>query len=219
MKIAAIGSPARLDELNSILLNVGLTYTRLESTKNIHTQGYDCVFDLNFDDTLSGIDDYLLLPSSTLLFLSGVKMQIQKDLPKKLWSQTISINALSSFLKRNSLEYATLIETFDESIIKQLGWTEANKVDSRLGLASPRIICMIINEAYFTVQEGTANKEDIDKGMKLGTAYPHGPFEWCEMIGIKDVYEVLNALYKDTSDERYKICSMLKTQYYESIAQ
>ncbi len=219
MKIAAIGTPARLEELNSILSTVGLTYTRLESTKNIHSLGYDCVFDLNFDDSFNGVDDYLLLPQNTLLFLSGVKLQIQKDLPKKLWSQTIAINALNSFLKRSSLEYATLIDGFDDACIKQLGWTDAHRVDSRVGLTSPRIVCMIINEAYFTVQEGTANQEDIDKGMKLGTAYPYGPFEWCNMIGVKDVYEVLDALFKDTSDERYKICSKLKTQYFESIAQ
>jgi 3-hydroxybutyryl-CoA dehydrogenase len=54
--------------------------------------------------------------------------------------------------------------------------------------------------------------------MKLGTAYPHGPFEWAEMIGIKHVFEVLNALYLDTHDDRYKICSLLKTEYLNSQA-
>lgn len=77
---------------------------------------------------------------------------------------------------------------------------------------------MIINEAYFTVQEGTASKTDIDLGMKLGTAYPKGPFEWCEEIGIANVYETLAALYEDTGDERYKICPMLKTEYLKSLA-
>jgi 3-hydroxybutyryl-CoA dehydrogenase len=49
--------------------------------------------------------------------------------------------------------------------------------------------------------------------MKLGTAYPHGPFEWCDKIGIVNVYEILNAMAADTHDERYKICSLLKTEY------
>ncbi len=80
-------------------------------------------------------------------------------------------------------------------------------------MVSPRIVCMIINEAYFTLQEGTANKEDIDKGMKLGTAYPHGPFEWCNLIGIENVYTILKGMAEDTHDERYKICSLLKTDY------
>ncbi len=218
MKIAAIGTPEKLEELNSILSTVGLSYTRLESTKNIHTGGYDFVFDLNFDDCIAGIEDYLLLPESTFIFLSGVKVQIEATLPKKLWKNVVFINAMRSFLKRTSIEYSTLSESFDSLVFLKLGWKESNAVDSRLGMVSPRIICMIINEAFFTVQEGTANVDDINKGMKLGTAYPHGPFEWCDMIGIKDVYETLNALYNDTHDERYKICSSLKTAYLKSLS-
>ncbi|MFM6983165.1 MAG: 3-hydroxyacyl-CoA dehydrogenase family protein [Chitinophagaceae bacterium] len=218
MKIAAIGTPEKLEELNSILSTVELSYTRLESTKNIHTGGYDFVFDLNFDDCVAGIEDYLLLPESTFIFLSGVKVQIEAVLPKKLWKNVVLINAMRSFLKRSSIEYSTLSENFDSAFFLNMGWKDSNRVDSRLGMVSPRIICMIINEAFFTVQEGTANAEDINKGMKLGTAYPHGPFEWCDMIGIKDVYETLNALYNDTHDERYKICSSLKTTYLKSLS-
>lgn len=218
MKIAAIGTPEKLEELNSILSTVELSYTRLESTKNIHTGGYDFVFDLNFDDCVAGIEDYLLLPVSTFIFLSGVKVQIESVLPKKLWKNVVLINAMRSFLKRSSIEYSTLSENFDSAVFLKMGWKDSNRVDSRLGMVSPRIICMIINEAFFTVQEGTANAEDINKGMKLGTAYPHGPFEWCDMIGIKDVYETLNALYNDTHDERYKICSSLKTTYLKSLS-
>jgi 3-hydroxybutyryl-CoA dehydrogenase len=216
MKIAALGTPEKLEELNSILSSVGLSYTRLESTKNIHTAGYDFVFDLNFDDCIAGIEDYLLLPTTTFILLSGVKLQIEAVLPQKLWQNTVSINAMHSLLSRPSIEFATLSTTFDASVFTNMGWKESNKVDSRLGMVSPRIICMIINEAFFTMQEGTAGREDIDKGMKLGTAYPYGPFEWCDMIGIKDVYETLNALYNDTHDERYKICSSLKTAYLKS---
>ena len=72
---------------------------------------------------------------------------------------------------------------------------------------------MIINEAFYTLQEGTASPEDIDKGMKLGTNYPYGPFEWCERIGLAHVYELLEAMYEDTKEERYKICPLLKQQY------
>lgn len=95
---------------------------------------------------------------------------------------------------------------------KELG-TGFQIVDDRVGLVTPRIICMIINEAYYTVQEGTAGKEDIDLAMKLGTNYPFGPFEWCQKIGVKNVYELLAAIYNDTKDERYKICPQLKKEY------
>jgi 3-hydroxybutyryl-CoA dehydrogenase len=49
--------------------------------------------------------------------------------------------------------------------------------------------------------------------MKLGTNYPKGPFQWCQEAGIDNVYNTLNALWKDTRDERYKICPTLKTEW------
>ena len=98
------------------------------------------------------------------------------------------------------------------SVCDELG-TDYLIVDDRVGLVTPRIICMIINEAYYTVQEGTATKADIDAGMKLGTNYPFGPFEWCAKIGVDHVYELLEAVYEDTKDERYKICPLLKKEY------
>ena len=98
------------------------------------------------------------------------------------------------------------------SIMKDLG-SDFLVVDDRVGLVTPRVICMIINEAYYTVQEGTASREDIDIAMKLGTNYPFGPFEWCQRIGVRHVYELLEAVYDDTKDERYKICPLLKKEY------
>lgn len=86
-------------------------------------------------------------------------------------------------------------------------------VDDRVGMVTPRVICMIINEAYYTVQEGTAQRQDIDHAMKLGTNYPYGPFEWCQRIGVRHVYALLEALYEETKDERYKICPLLKKDY------
>ena len=97
-------------------------------------------------------------------------------------------------------------------VCQQLG-TPYLLVDDRVGLVTPRVICMIINEAYYTVQEGTASREDIDLAMKLGTNYPYGPFEWCGKLGIRNVYELLHALYEDTKDERYKISALMKKEY------
>jgi 3-hydroxybutyryl-CoA dehydrogenase len=84
-------------------------------------------------------------------------------------------------------------------------------------MVSPRVVCMIINEAFYTNAEGTASEKDIDLAMKLGTNYPLGPFEWAEKIGIENVYEVLEAVYEDTGDERYKINPQLKKKYLKEI--
>lgn len=69
------------------------------------------------------------------------------------------------------------------------------------GFTVPRVVCMIINEAYFAFGEGVSSKHEIDTAMKLGTNYPYGPFEWCNMIGISNVYALLKKLA--VTDARY----------------
>jgi 3-hydroxybutyryl-CoA dehydrogenase len=91
--------------------------------------------------------------------------------------------------------------------------TDYRVVQDRVGLVTPRVICMLINEACYTLQEGTASIRDIDKSMKLGTSYPRGPFEWANLIGVSRVYAVLEAMWQDTHEERYKVCPLLKTMY------
>ena len=94
--------------------------------------------------------------------------------------------------------------------------TEFVVVEDRVGMVSARVICMIINEAYNTFGEGTASKEDINLAMKLGTNYPLGPFEWCTEIGVRNVYELLEAIFRDTNDERYRIAPELVKEYTET---
>ncbi len=156
--------------------------------------------------------------SDTIYFLNTAKITLAElaalagQRPEALW---IGFNGLPTFLNRPQLE-VSLLNREDESRLRTIGnalGTGWHLVDDRVGLVTPRIICMIINEAYFTVQEGTASRDAIDKGMKLGTNYPYGPFEWCARIGIRHVYEVLEAVYEDTRDERYKICPLLKREY------
>jgi 3-hydroxybutyryl-CoA dehydrogenase len=119
---------------------------------------------------------------------------------------------MPTFFNRELLEVSlrSTDQRTDLEKICQLLSTDFAVVDDRVGLVTPRIICMIINEAYYTVQEGTASRADIDLAMKLGTNYPLGPFEWCNKIGIEHVYHLLNTVYHDTHDERYKICALLK---------
>lgn len=62
------------------------------------------------------------------------------------------------------------------------------------GLVNPRIISMIVNEAYFTLAAGTSTAREIDIAMKLGTGYPMGPFEWAEKIGLTTIRALLMAL-------------------------
>jgi len=121
---------------------------------------------------------------------------------------------LPTLLNRPLLEVSLYHEADREKLAATcavLG-TDYRVVADRVGLVTPRVICMIINEACFTVQEGTATMQDVDLGMKLGTNYPRGPFAWANAIGVARVYAVLEAMWDDTHDERYKVCPLLKRQ-------
>lgn len=123
-------------------------------------------------------------------------------------------NGFPTLFNREVLEIS-LFKSQDAALLKNITRqlkTDYLIVDDRIGLVTPRVVCMIINEAYYTVQEGTASREDIDLAMKLGTNYPYGPFEWCDKIGLKNVYRLLEAVYQDTKDERYKISSLMKKE-------
>lgn len=90
--------------------------------------------------------------------------------------------------------------------------TEFAIVKNQAGLLTPRVIGMIINEAYFAAEEKISSRNDIDLAMKLGTNYPFGPFEWCEKIGVKNVYDLLEAVFRSTGDERYQVSALLKRE-------
>ena len=176
----------------------------------------EVVFDFSLDEEPENIEMYLEY-EHLLIFCNMPKMsltEVQYYNPE-IACTLIRFNGLPTFVNRSLLEVSLLRESDREKVEaagKKLG-TKIAIVADRVGMATPRVICMIINEAFYTVQEGTASRKDIDLGMKLGTNYPYGPFEWCERIGVGHVYELLEAMYEDTKDERYKICPLLKQEY------
>jgi 3-hydroxybutyryl-CoA dehydrogenase len=101
----------------------------------------------------------------------------------------------------------TLIDSSDQEILSKICVelkTEFNVVKDQVGMVTPRIIAMIINEAYEALQQGVASRKDIDLSMKLGTHYPFGPFEWADKIGLENLRKLLKDLEKSTGDSRYR---------------
>ncbi len=218
MRILVSGEESRVDELRAKLANVPdleLDFTDGDDEEDY--KEYDAIFDLNFDDDYSNLPVYAAL-RETPVFVSAVKTTLAEAAyatNSKVKCRLFGINAIPGFLSSAKWEIS-LYRKFEtpelEKLTKALG-IDFLPVEDRVGMVKPRIIFMIINEACYTLQEGTASIEDIDMGMKLGTNYPYGPFEWCDKIGITSVFETLAALYEDTKDERYKICPLLKTKY------
>ncbi len=185
---------------------------------DLNFKKYDLIIDCNFDEHMAYLNDYITLPN-TLVLLGTVKYQLAallSDVPKNDVLCTIAgLNSLPTFLNRDLWELSVWNETSAADVAEKMAVLAIDYqiVQDRVGMVTPRVICMIINEACYTLQEGTASIDAINQAMKLGTRYPYGPFEWANKIGVKHVYETLAALYDDTKDERYKICPLLKTYY------
>jgi 3-hydroxybutyryl-CoA dehydrogenase len=78
------------------------------------------------------------------------------------------------------------------------------------GFITGRVVSMIINEAWYALEEGVTSKGETDTAMKLGTNYPYGPFDWGERIGLANIYRLLHLLAAD--NPRYTPCALLKKQ-------
>jgi len=145
----------------------------------------------------------LTYPEGDLVFINSVSHTLNKN-PQH--QNVCRINAWKGFLKRDKWEIAGKIDArlqdYCASIEKQI--LAAPDV---AGFVSSRILSMIINEAYFALEEGVSTKSEIDTAMKLGTNYPKGPFEWSKEIGLKKVHELLEVLSKD--DPRYTPAPLL----------
>jgi 3-hydroxybutyryl-CoA dehydrogenase len=89
---------------------------------------------------------------------------------------------------------------------KRVAW-----VGDAPGLVLGRIVCQVINEAAFAVGEGVGSAADVDDGMVLGLNHPRGPLAWADAIGLDHVLTVLDGLYGELREERYRAAPLLRS--------
>ena len=87
---------------------------------------------------------------------------------------------------------------------------EAVTVKDLPGFVTTRIGLMLVSEAILAYQEGIAQKEALDKAMKLGFNLPMGPLALADLIGLDVVLHVLDALFENYKDSRYRAPILLR---------
>lgn len=150
------------------------------------------VIDLLFDEThLQWLESM-----SSLVIINSVELTLAET-----DSSFVRINAWPTFLKSSVIEASCLNEQDRQKaeevfslFNKSLKW-----LPDEPGFVTPKIISMIINEAYIALKEGISTKGEIDTAMKLGTNYPYGPFDWADKIGLEKIGGLLEKLSRRKS--------------------
>ncbi len=94
-------------------------------------------------------------------------------------------------------------------ICKAMG-KEPVEVNDSPGFISNRILCPMINEAVFAMQEGVGTPEAIDQVMKLGMNHPMGPLALADLIGLDVVLSVMEVLQRDLGEDKYRPAYLLR---------
>jgi 3-hydroxybutyryl-CoA dehydrogenase len=92
---------------------------------------------------------------------------------------------------------------------KQMGKEPVEAQDSP-GFISNRILCPMINEAIYALQEGIGTAKAIDTVMRLGMNHPMGPLTLADLIGLDVVLFVLEVLHRDLGEDKYRPCPLLR---------
>ena len=101
---------------------------------------------------------------------------------------------------------AQAAERFFATLGKHVAW-----VADAPGLVLGRIVCQVVNEATFAIAQGVGTAEDVDAGMVHGLNYPRGILRWADAIGLDHVLSVLDGLYEERREERYRAAPLLRS--------
>jgi len=227
--------PSALEQART---NIGRSVEKLLSKGVITESQYNAALKINYAKDMDSIGSADLIIEAASED-PDLKLKIFREMDEKarpgaiLASNTssISITKIAGITKRpdkvigmhfmNPVPLMKLVEiirglgTSDQTTIeivevcKLMGKVPIEANDAP-GFISNRILCPMINEAIFALQEGIGTPEAIDNVMKLGMNHPMGPLTLCDLIGLDVVLSVMEVLQRDLGDDKYRPAYLLR---------
>jgi 3-hydroxybutyryl-CoA dehydrogenase len=177
---------------------------------------------LNYPDADAFIDFEYINTTERNAFLTRllpalVIIDSVADTLQETHASFVRINAWATFLSSPIIEAACRndemkknVEEVFASLNKTIEW-----LPDEPGFVTPRVVSMMVNEAFIALGERVSTKEEMNTAMKLGTAYPYGPFEWAEKIGLQNIVTLLQKL--SAIHARYKPAELMVQETNKAI--
>ena len=201
-------------EMNKLLSNISFT-TELESARSADLVLEAIVENVNIKKTVFAELD-TICPEHTIFASNTSSISITEIASStKRADRFIGMHFFNPANRMKLVEVIRGANTSDDTFnaIKSLSieiMKEPVEVAEAPGFVVNRILVPMINEAIFVYAEGIASVEDIDKAMCLGANHPMGPLALADFIGLDVCLAIMDTLYSETHDSKYRACPLLR---------